>query len=124
MQSVSASSDVELVVQLHRHAAGYGSGERLRETILSTRFFAQAPEQPGFLALPAPGGPLIAVFTTEHRLARHAGAVRWFSTTGADLMSMAPVGHRFIIDPGSPHAIVIDPDVFVRATDGGALPDA
>lgn len=113
MPSVSESSDVELVAQLRRHAAWDGDDERLKETILSTRFFVQAPEQPGFLAVPTPGGPLITVFTTERRLARHAGAVRWFCTTGADLMATAPVGHRFMIDPGSIHAVVVDPDLRV-----------
>jgi hypothetical protein len=44
----------------------------------------------------------------------HAGAVRWFSTTGADLISLAPVGRRFVIDPGSAHEVVVDPDVFAR----------
>jgi hypothetical protein len=83
--------------------------------MLSSRFFVQAPEHHGFLAFPTVTGPLIPVFTSRVRLTRHAGAVRWFSTTGADLVSLAPVGHRFVIDPGSSHEIVVDPGAVVSA---------
>jgi hypothetical protein len=114
MQRVRSPVVVELVNQLRLHGAGVISDQRLREAILSSRFFAQAPEQPGFLAVPGSTGAVIPVFTSERALARHAGAVRWFSTTGADLMSLAPVGHRFVIDPGSAHEVVVDPDVFAR----------
>lgn len=103
---------VDLITQIRLHAAGQSGDEQLRQAILSTRFFAQAPDNPGFLADPNPAGPVIPVFTSEARLAHHAGAVRWFATTGLDLMSLAPVGHRFVVDPGAPHQIVIDPDVF------------
>lgn len=104
--------ETDLITQIQLHAAGRCDDEQLKRTILSTRFFAQAPDHPGFLATPTPAGPAIPVFTSEVRLARHAGAVRWFATTGLDLMSLAPVGHRFVVDPGAPHQIVIDPDVF------------
>ncbi len=104
--------EVDLITQIRLHTAGQCDLEQLKQAILSTRFIAQAPDHPGFLASPTPAGPVIPVFTSEARLARHAGAVRWFATTGLDLISLAPVGHRFVVDPGTPHQIVVDPDVF------------
>lgn len=102
----------DLITPMLLDAAGRFDDEELKRAILATRFFAQAPHHPGFLASSTPDGPVIPVFTSLARLARHAGDVRWFATTGLDLMSLAPVGHRFVIDPGAPHEIVIDPDVF------------
>lgn len=120
MHTLNALCDVEFVAQLRLHAAGHIDDERLKQAILRTRFFAQAPEHPGFVVTATSAGPLIPVFTTQLGLARHAGAVRWFSTTGADMMSLAPVGHRFVIDPGTQHGIVVDPAVF-EAADGSPV---
>mgnify|MGYP000517757444 CR=1 FL=1 len=117
MHHTATYSDVELITQLRLHTARCGDHEELRRVMLSSRFFAQAPEHSGFLACPTAAGPLIPVFTSLLRLARHAGAVGWFSTSGAELISLAPVGHRFVIDPGSSHEVVLDPDVFL--TDHG-----
>ncbi len=124
MHSVVTSPDVELVTHLRLHAAGGCGDEQLIRTLLSSWFFTQAPEQPGFLASPTSTGPVIPVFTSERALARHAGAVQWFSTTGADLVSLAPVGHRFVIDPGSPHEIVVDPEVFFAEPERAGRLDA
>ena len=114
MRSAGSRIDTEIVEQLRLHATGRSGDEQPMNTMLSSRFFVQAPEYPGFLACPAPGGPLIPVFTSQRRLARHAGEVRWFSITGADLVSMAPVGHRFVIDPGSSHEALVDPARFEK----------
>ncbi len=112
MQSV-CSSEAGINSQAESCSAVH-SGE-LRHRILTSRFFAQAPEHPGFLATPTPTGPVIPIFTSKALLVRHAGAVRWFSTTGADLVALAPVGHRFVVDPGAPNEMVIDPNVFLSA---------
>jgi hypothetical protein len=111
---------VDFVLQLRLHASGHGDGERLLKAFLEATFYCQAPEHPGFLAVPTDRGPVISVFTTEAALAGHAGACRWFSTSGADLVSLAPVGHRFVIDPGSPHQVLVDPAAFLRQAEGPA----
>lgn len=102
-------------VQVRLHAAGFGDPGTLLEALLAATFFCQAGENPGFLATPSTWGPLIAVFTSEAALARSLGACRWFSTSGSDLLALAPVGHRFVIDPGSRHELVIDPAAAIRA---------
>lgn len=86
-----------------------GDHQTLFESFLSMNFFCQAGENPGFLATQTPEGPIIPVFTSGAALARYAGACRWFSMSGADLVALAPVGHRFAIDSGSPHELIIDP---------------
>lgn len=120
MQFLSVSPTLDIVGHLQLHAAGHRDDERLKRLILCARFYAQAPEHPGFVASPTPTGPVIAVFTSERRLAGHAGAVRCFSTTGADLVSRAPVGHCFVIDPGTPHEFVVDPAAFMPVARGAA----
>ncbi len=120
MHALNQPIDLELARRIRLHAVGTCDDESLKQTILATRFFAQAPDQPGFLATPTPTGPVIPVFTSVTRLARHAGAVRWFATTGLDLIWLAPVGHRFVVDPGSPHEIVIDPEVFGSTVTGSS----
>lgn len=102
-----ATGDFALQVRLH--AAGLGDEDRLQRAFQEATFYCQAPENPGFLATPTPSGSVIPVFTSERALARHAGACRWFSTSGADLLALAPVGHRFVVDPGSHRELVVDP---------------
>lgn len=102
-----------------RHVSGVGDPDTLFEELLSTTFFCEAAENPGFLATPSPIGPLIAVFTTEEALTRHAGACRWFSTSGSDLLALAPVGHRFVIDPGSGHELLLDPEDLFECLSAG-----
>lgn len=110
----------DFAVQVRLHASGLGDPRTLLEALLAAKFFCQAGELPGFLATPSPAGPLIAAFTSEAAMARHAGACRWFSTSGSDLLALAPVGHRFVIDPGSTHQLVVDPAAALRAAAGPA----
>lgn len=102
-----ATDDFALQVRLH--AAGLGDTDRLKRAFQDATFYCQAPENPGFLATPTRSGYLIAVFTSERALARHVGVCRWFSTSGADLLALAPVGHRFVVDPDSRHELLVDP---------------
>ena len=97
------------MAQVRMRATGFGSHSELLNAFLEMTFFAQAPEHPGFLATPTPSGPVIAVFTSQQGLALHAGACRWFSTIGADLLQLVPIGHRFVIDPGTAGQLVLDP---------------
>lgn len=108
----------DFVDQARHHASGFGDPDTLLEALLSATFFCEAGETPGFLASPSPSGPLIAVFTTEAALARYAGACRWFSTSGSDLLALAPVGHRFVVDPGSGHQVIVDPEVLIERLSG------
>jgi hypothetical protein len=110
----------DFVIQLRLHASGRGDDDRLFTAFLEAAFYCQAPEHPGFLAIPTRHGPMIPAFTSEGALASHAGASRWFSTSGADLVSLAPVGHRFVIDPGTPHQVVVDPTALLRQAAGPA----
>ena len=105
---------------LHLHASGRQDDEALLTAFLESAFFCQAPKHPGFLAVATSQGPLIAAYTSEIELARHAGACRWFTATGGDLVSLAPVGHRFVVDPGSPHQLVVDPAIFLDRVAGPA----
>ena len=109
-----SSVDHRFLTELHLHMSGHGDRRRLFDSFLGEVFFCEAPINPGFIATPTPGGPLIPVFTSEAGLARLSGACRWFSTTGADLAALAPVGHRFVVDPGSPHQVVMDPKVLLE----------
>ena len=60
--------------------------------------FCEAGERPGFLAVGSPGDGFIPVFSSEAELARARGAVKWFSTTGADLYGLVPNGYDLLLD--------------------------
>ncbi len=107
-------------LQIRLHASGLGDSDRLWRAFLDATFYCQAPRHPGFLATFTPTGPVIAVFTSENGLARHCGACRWFSPSGADLLALAPVGHRFVIDPGTRHQLIVDPAQFRGLASGPA----
>ena len=108
------------VTALRQHAARRLTDEGLLYAFLESVFFCQAPQHPGFLAVPARRGPVIGVYTSETELARHAGPCRWFSSTGADLVALAPVGHLFVVDPGAPHEVLVDPSIFIERVSGPA----
>jgi hypothetical protein len=38
------------------------------------------------------------VFTSEAELLKARGAVRWFSTTGADVLDLIPGGYELVVD--------------------------
>lgn len=113
-------SDHGFLSQLRLHTSGGGDRRTLLDSFLGATFFCEAPTHPGFLATPTARGPLIAVFTSQAILVRVSGASRWFSVTGADLAALAPVGHRFIVDPGSSHQVVVDPKVLLEDVSGPA----
>ena len=108
------------VRHIRLHASGRQDAESLLTAFAESTFFCRAPKHPGFLAVATSQGPLIAAYTSEISLARHAGACRWFTATGGDLVSLAPVRHRFIVDPGSQHQLVVDPAVFLDRVSGPA----
>lgn len=116
-----SSVDHGFLSELRLHLSGQGDHRRLLDSFLDEVFFCEGPTHPGFLATPTAHGPLIPVFTSEATLAQMSGACRWFSTTGADLAALAPVGHRFVVDPGSPHQVVVDPKVLLEHVSGPAV---
>lgn len=103
------ATELAIAVQLRLNACGLGDPDSLWRAFLEGTFYYQAPQHPGFLAVPTSTGPLIAVFTSYAELERRCGRCRWFSNSGAELLARAPVGHRYVIDPGSRHELVIDP---------------
>ncbi|WP_443261226.1 SseB family protein [Streptomyces sp. SDT5-1] len=83
--------------------AGRGTAEaelpgEIREALLRGRWYFQRGEQPGFLAVAGPEGPLVAAFSSVAELARYAGACEWFSTLGEDLMTLLPEDHGLVVD--------------------------
>ncbi|MEV4095601.1 SseB family protein [Streptosporangium saharense] len=86
-----------------------------REAFASTRFYCQATESPGTLALGDPGAGVVPVFTSLDGLTAYVTArgevedARWFSTLGADLLTLLPTGYGLLIDPGTGHATVLTP---------------
>ncbi|MCX4834434.1 SseB family protein [Streptomyces sp. NBC_01016] len=83
--------------------AGRGTAEadlpgEIREALLRGRWYFQRGEEPGFFAVEGPEGPLVAVFSSVAELARYAGACEWFSTLGADLMTLLPEDHGLVVD--------------------------
>lgn len=98
---------------IRSHSQGGIDDRGLLQGFLDATFYAQAPEHPGFLAVNHASGPLIPIWTSDRLLSGSVGACRWFSTDGADLVANAPVAHRFVVDPGTPHALLVDPDVFI-----------
>ena len=61
-----------------------------------------------------PPDGLVPVWTSEVELARSVGASAWFSTTGADLLSLLPVGYDLLLDPDEDAALRLRPSALRR----------
>ncbi|MFF7067429.1 SseB family protein [Streptomyces pseudovenezuelae] len=87
---------------------GEGNREELlpevREAFLRGRWYLQKPERPGVMVLggPGEGGAAVPIFSSLVQLARYAGAVKWFSTFGNDLLPLLPTGLGLAVDLASP----------------------
>jgi SseB protein N-terminal domain len=79
-------------------AAGEADAHAVHEAFLRATLWCEAGDQPGFQALGTPGAGMVPVFTSETELARARGAVRWFSTTGADLLDLLPEHYDVVVD--------------------------
>ncbi len=90
-----------------------GAHAQFRLFVEST-VYCEAGERPGLVAMTTPTGPVIPVFTSETELARFRGAVRWFSTTGADLLDLVPPGYDLVLDPAGPHPTRLRPQATRR----------
>lgn len=108
MVGVGEGSD--LTAAAAEAASGELPPEAFSEVFLSSEIFCQRPERPGFLALGEPPDGLIPVFSAPAQLAAFTGgACDWFSTTGADLLSLVPPGFGLLLDPAADHAVRLDP---------------
>jgi hypothetical protein len=81
---------------------------------LAATVFLEAPQRPGIMVVPTPRGPVTPVFSELALLAQERGAVAWFSTTGADLLALAPDAD-FLLDPGTDHAVILRTGALRRA---------
>jgi hypothetical protein len=73
--------------------------EDLHRAFLSSTLVLQAGERPGFMAVGEPPDGLVPVWTSEREMARSLGGdAAWFSTTGADLLSLLPPGYDVLLD--------------------------
>ena len=79
-------------------AEGRASPEELHEAFVTATVWCEAGESPGFVAMGTAGSGLIPVFSSPEQLARARGAVAWFSTTGADVLSLVPEGYDVALD--------------------------
>ena len=89
-----------------RGSAEPGGAERLLSAFLRATVYLEAPERPGVMLVPTPKGPMTPVFSELGLLAHERGGVAWFSTTGTDLLELAP-RTDFLLDPGTDHAVVL-----------------
>lgn len=97
-------------------ASGRASPHELHEVFLAARVFCEAGEQPGFVVVGPPGKRLIPVFSSEHELIRARGPVRWFATTGVDLIGLLPDGYDIGLDMAGDTPLRLRPAALRPAT--------
>lgn len=97
-----------------RQAGSPGGAQRLLDALLTAQLFLEAPERPGVMVVPTAAGPVTPVFSDLRLLADQRGGVPWFSTTGADLLGLAP-GADLLLDAGTDHAVVLRTSALQRA---------
>ena len=97
-------------------AAGGAGAEELHAAFLAATVYCEAGDAPGFVAVGPPGAGLIPVFSSEAELARARGAVAWFSTTGADLLSQVPEGYDLGLDLAGDAPLKLRPAALRAAT--------
>lgn len=123
----------DLVAVVRRAKKGEASPQDVFDEFLRARVYCERPEQPGFLAVPAPksgGGDggrsksrimdlltttsaentraaerLVPVFTSLEQFALFTDGGAWFSTTGADVLNLLPPGLDIWLDPAADHAV-------------------
>lgn len=97
-----------LVEAASRVLAGEGTPQQLLEAFLAAQVFCEAPPLPGVVPARTPDGrDVVCVHSSPAQLAAARGPVRWFATTGLDLLDQLPAGHDLLLDPASPHAVLL-----------------
>lgn len=97
-------------------AAGRATARELHEAFLAANVFCEAGEQPGFVAVGSPGAGLVPVFSSERELLRARGPVRWFATTGADVLGLMPEGYDVVLDMAGDSPLRLRPAALERIT--------
>jgi hypothetical protein len=97
-------------------AAGTTSPATLHQAFLAATLWCEAPEAPGFVARGQAPDAVVAVYSSPEQLAADRGAQRWFSTTGADVLELLPVGHDLVLDPAGANPLRIKPSALARTT--------
>jgi hypothetical protein len=94
------------------YAEGTSSSDELEAAFESARVYCRAASEtrPCFLAV----DDLVPVFSSEEELARYAvargeaeGVVRWFSTTGREVLDLLPDGYGVALDPAGAYPLVL-----------------
>ncbi|MCZ2525919.1 SseB family protein [Streptomyces sp. HB2AG] len=96
---------------------GEASAQELLDVWLGATVFCQRPDRPGMWVAETEDGPVVGVCSSLEELARFAGVVEWFSTTGADLLSLLPPGVDIVLDPAGPCPVRLHPGA-LRARPG------
>jgi hypothetical protein len=86
-------------------AAGTVQPQELLTALLGSTVFCEAPETPGVMTVDTPSGPVVPVFSSLLALGAARGSVRWFSTSGMDLLMLLPDGHDIVLDVAGEHPV-------------------
>jgi hypothetical protein len=97
-------------------AAGRATAEEFHEAFLAATVFCERGETPGFVAVGSPGAGLVPVFSSERELLRARGPVRWFATTGADVLGLLPEGYDVVLDMAGDSPLRLRPAALERRT--------
>lgn len=95
-------------------AAGTATPAELHAAFLAAEVFCEGGTTVGFRALGTPGAGVIPVFTSLDQLALARGPVRWFSTTGDDLLGLLPAGYDLLLDAAGPAPLRLRPAALTR----------
>ena len=90
------------------------TAEEFHQALLTGTVFLQAGDRPGLMAFGKPPEGMVLVWTSEAELARSVGEGAWFSTTGADLLSLLPSGYDLLLDPAGDAALRLRPSALRR----------
>lgn len=105
---LAAMTQVPALVEVARRVAGGGAPSELLEAFLVAELWCEAPSRPGVVPARLPDGTdVVCVHSSPAQLAAARGAVHWFATTGLDLLDQLPAGHDLLLDPVSPHALLL-----------------
>lgn len=105
-----------LVETARRLLAGHAAPQELLEAFLDARVYCEAPKRPGVVpARTRDGRDVVCVHSSPAQLAAARGVVPWFSTTGLDLLGQLPPRHHLLLDPASPHSLLLRTDLLRRA---------
>lgn len=99
-----AADEPFLITAARQVWAGRRSHEQFHAVFDEATVYAERPRQPGVLVWDAgERGRWTVVFSDLQRLAAHAGACSYLTTTGADFLQLVPEGTGVMLDPNDEH---------------------